>query len=64
MNFVDRYKAGLLPDPAAELERLIAAWHDDEVVTEAVSLHEWLGLSWDQYAAWTQDPSQLQKVLG
>ncbi len=32
------------------IDDVVAAWHDDESIT--VPLHEYLGMTWDQYGAW------------
>lgn len=33
-----------------DIDDAIAAWHDDETI--AVALHEYLGMTWEQYGKW------------
>lgn len=41
----------------ADYEDQISAWHDDSTGV-TVTLHEYLGLSWEQYRALVEIPSQ------
>ena len=33
-----------------EINDLIDEWHDNESISS--SLHEWLGMTWDEYSNW------------
>lgn len=39
------------------LDELTARWHDGP--DGGSSLHAFLGMSWDEYAAWTEDPTAI-----
>jgi hypothetical protein len=39
------------------MDDLIDLWHEGD--GQGMSLHEWLGLTWDQFARWAEDPSDL-----
>lgn len=41
-----------------DLDDLVAEWHDAKPGSEAASvpLHEWLGMTWDEYGEWVAHP--------
>ena len=39
------------------LDDLVDQWHEDPTIT--VPLHEYLGMTWEQYAAWVVDPGSV-----
>lgn len=53
--FADRYRSGKRPDILDEID----AWHKD---AKNVELHEYLGLTKEQYARWVEDPSSIDKL--
>ena len=38
------------------VDDMVDVWHTTET---GVELHEWLGMTWDEYAAWARHPSNL-----
>ena len=52
MNFLAEYRAGQAT--AQEIEQRVAEWHDADPGTPAarVDLHEYLGMTWEQYTRW------------
>lgn len=59
MNFVDLCLDGdVLED---EIETFVEKWHEDENCTQ--ELHEYLGMSWDEYSLWATKPSILPFIL-
>ncbi|OEC44056.1 hypothetical protein [Aeromonas sp. DNP9] len=59
MNFVDLCLNGdVLED---EIDHFVDDWHDNENIT--VELHEYLGMSWDEYSVWATKPSILPFIL-
>jgi hypothetical protein len=60
--FFDLYAAGkALPD---EIDDFVERWHKSrDKRTLGLELHEYLGLSWDEYALWIQDPDSLPQIL-
>lgn len=37
-----------------ELDGLVEAWHN--APEDGTSLHDFMGISWEEYAEWLQDP--------
>lgn len=49
---------------AAAEDILIATWHSlDAGLVAAMPLHEWLGMTWEQYAAWAEGRVQAAAVV-
>lgn len=59
MNFVELYLKGSVP--ACDIDKFVEAWHEWEVTD--LDLHEYLGLSWDEYTEWVFHPSKLSEIL-
>lgn len=45
-----------------EIEDAISAWHDLES-SEVTELHDFLGMTWEQYAEWVLQPSALTRIV-
>lgn len=59
MSFVDLCLSGeVLED---EIDDFVDDWHEDEETT--LELHEYLGMSWDEYSVWVTRPSILPFIL-
>lgn len=59
MNFVDLCLGGdVLED---EVDDFVENWHEDENSTQ--ELHEYLGMSWEEYSVWATKPSILPFIL-
>jgi hypothetical protein len=43
-----------------DVEEHVARWHESE---DARELHDYLGLTWDEYALWAEQPSALRYIL-
>ena len=56
ITFAERYRNGQRPDILDEID----AWHDSPGDLE---LHEYLGLTKEQYARWVEEPSSLKDLL-
>lgn len=56
ITFADRYRNGQQIDILDEID----AWHED---AKGLELHEYLGLTREQYARWVEDPSSLSESL-
>ena len=60
MNFIDQCLSGeVLLD---EIEDFIDKWHEGEE-GEALELHEYLGMSWEEYELWGTMPSVLSFII-
>lgn len=55
MTFTEACRAGLAQPH--EIDDWIDRWHDE--ASDQGPLHEYLGLTWVQYAAWVTQPSIL-----
>lgn len=40
-----------------EFDELVDAWHN--APEDGISLHTFLGMSWEEYAEWLQDPDMV-----
>ncbi|MFT6550018.1 MAG: hypothetical protein ACJA1I_000044 [Zhongshania marina] len=59
MNFVDLCLGGdVLED---EIDEFVENWHEDENSTQEI--HEYLGMSWEEYSVWAIKPSILPFIL-
>lgn len=59
-TFMDRALRGEFTDISEAILDEIDLWHGDEA---RQPLHEWLGLSTEEYKRWAEDPSTLTKIL-
>ena len=61
-TFFDLYSRGqALPD---EIDDFIDRWHEGgDLQAKALPLHEYLGLTLDEYELWVHDPDVLPQVL-
>jgi len=59
MNFVEKCLAG--ESLADEIDDYISEWH--EGAGEDQELHEYLGLTWEEYSLWGTRPSILSSIL-
>lgn len=61
-NFFELYSRGeALPD---EIDGFIERWHEGaDPRAKALPLHNYLGLSLDEYELWVQDPDVLPAIL-
>lgn len=59
MSFIDLCLGGdVLED---EIDEFIDKWHEDEETT--LELHDYLGMSWEEYSVWATRPSILPFIL-
>lgn len=57
-TFMEQLLTGkVLPD---EIDDFVEAWHTGSGTDE---LHEFLGMSWTEYALWVQDPAYLSLIV-
>ena len=59
MKYLDQLRAGLVSVDA--IDDAIHAWH---VGDGEEPLHEFLGMTFEEYAAWVEDPKVLQTIKG
>lgn len=45
-----------------EIDDYIDAWHDDDTL-ENVELHEYLGMTWQEYSLWVTNPNILGLIV-
>jgi len=60
MNFMERCLSG--EAVADEIEKYEEAWHAGKC-GKGMELHEFLGMSWDEYAIWATKPSILPVII-
>jgi hypothetical protein len=60
MTFVECYLEGAVQEN--DIEWWVTAWHAG-IFGSGLLLHEYLGLTWDEYAQWASDPSALPHIL-
>ncbi len=59
MNFINLCLEGdVLED---EIDEFVDGWHDDENLN--IELHDYLGMSWEEYSVWAVRPSVLPFIL-
>lgn len=59
MSFIDLCLSGdVLED---EIDSFVDRWHEDDET--ALELHEYLGMSWEEYSVWATRPSILPFIL-
>jgi hypothetical protein len=59
-TFVERCLIGsATPD---EIDSYIDRWHDSDIGTE-IPLHQFLGMSDQEYSLWLRDPNAIQAIL-
>lgn len=59
MSFIDLCLSGdVLED---EIDSFVDRWHEDDETT--LELHEYLGMSWEEYSVWATRPSILPFIL-
>ena len=58
MNFIAKVLAGDELDTA--ISDYISEWHSSESTEE---LHEFLGMSWNEYSLWVEQPETLRFIL-
>ncbi len=44
----------------SDIDKFVESWHDTET---GASLHEYLGLRWDEYALWVEKPQALRFIM-
>lgn len=57
-TFIDEFRLGIVS--ADSINRHIEAWH--ECLYTDQLLHEYLGMTWEQYSRWMEDPSTLNEL--
>jgi hypothetical protein len=57
-KFVDLALAGKVL--SREIDEYVAQWHRAK---PTASLHEYLGMTWDEYAAWVEDPHIISAII-
>lgn len=67
-NFIECMCDGTLqyPQDLEKIEDFITQWHDYVDKTppeEEMSLHDYLGLTWEEYALWVENPGKLYEIV-
>jgi hypothetical protein len=60
-KFMDRVMAGDVKDPDREIDDAITQWHD--AYEELRDLHEYLGMTWDEYRLFVRTPQALRVII-
>ncbi len=60
-TFIERTLAGEILEPEKEIESFVAKWHQAEA--DLPPLHEWLGMTWEEYSLWVEKPVFLRAIL-
>lgn len=60
MSFVEQCLKGSVLEE--EIEQFVEDWHEGREGAD-MELHEYLGMSWDEYQMWVTTPSALSIVL-
>ena len=58
MNFVQKYLKGLVTEE--DIDDYVDMWHES---TCDLKIHEYLGMTWQQYSLWAVRPSKLKEIL-
>jgi hypothetical protein len=59
-SFIDRVLAGEIKDVDNEVDDAIDAWHNGD---SGMELHQWLGLTKDEYKIFITTPSVLHLII-
>lgn len=59
VSFVDAYLAGKAS--LDDVDDWVSRWHIDDSID--ADLHVYLGMTWDEYRAWVQDPHALDAII-
>jgi hypothetical protein len=68
-TFIDKCVLGEVTNFNEEINDAIDEWHDAPTRRSTchgsylLPLHEWLGMSWDEYNRWVQDASYLKIII-
>lgn len=46
-----------------EIDDFIDTWHDNENIPKEISLHDYLGMTWDEYSLWVNDSDILSSII-
>lgn len=57
-NFIEDWLAG--DTKPGKIDEYIDKWHEGE---SELSLHTFLGMSWDEYAQWLKTPDALTTII-
>lgn len=58
MKFIELYLNGVVTEN--DIHKFIVNWHEDENSTQ--ELHEYLGMSWEEYSVCITNPSNLSVI--
>ena len=58
MNFIEAVIAGQAH--VDDIDDYVDEWHNSATT---LKLHEWLGMSRDEYGTWVDDPSRLRSIV-
>jgi len=60
-SFMERCLAGQVLQPNATIDDEIDRWHENDGF--GVELHDWLGMTWDEFRLWGEQPVALRAIL-
>lgn len=60
-TFIDRAIRNEFADISEALDDAIDSWHNQ--LQQTAPLHEWLGMSWEEYRRWCQHPSEPDEII-
>ncbi|QVX17718.1 hypothetical protein DB356_25075 [Pseudomonas congelans] len=60
MRFLELYLKGDVVEE--DIHRFVEGWHEDRDCA-GIELHEYLGMSWEEYRVWVATPAALAFIL-
>lgn len=57
-NFIERCQRG--ESLLDEIDDFIDDWHENQ---DDLELHEFLGMTWDEYSLWIKEPNTLSSII-
>lgn len=60
-TFIERALDGETTDIDECIDNEIDHWHDSFM--DDIELHEYLGMTWEEYAMWVENPNSLQSII-
>jgi len=60
-TFMDRVLRGEIRDLAAEIDACVDRWHQGD--GDEFELHDYLGLTFEEYGVWAKDPKRIDDVV-
>lgn len=59
-NFVEQVLNDKITDPINRIDDFISEWHSSNT---NLSLHEWLGFTWQEYSLFIENQNNLEQIF-